>query len=94
MPAVSLFEIEKYITGIEYPAPKEGLVEVARENGASDDVIGVLQRLPADMIDSPEDLISLFGDITGEEDEANLAAESAWGEIGEGEEEHYFHKEG
>lgn len=66
------YEVEQYLAGVEYPTTKEHLEEAAVANGAPDEVIATIQRLPAEMIDSPEDLASLFGDVTGDEDEANI----------------------
>ena len=46
-------QIQKYLSGIDYPASKDDLVESARSQGAPDDVVEALQGLPGDSFDSP-----------------------------------------
>jgi hypothetical protein len=40
------FEIQKYLAGLDYPLTKRNLLEKARENGAGEDVLAALERLP------------------------------------------------
>jgi hypothetical protein len=39
-------EIQKYLSGVDYPVTKQKLLDKARENGAGDDVLAALERLP------------------------------------------------
>lgn len=39
-------EIQKYLSGVDYPVTKEQLLEKARDNGAGEDVLAALEKLP------------------------------------------------
>lgn len=39
-------EIQKYLSGVDYPVTKQNLLDKARDNGAGDDVLTALERLP------------------------------------------------
>ncbi|USX55984.1 DUF2795 domain-containing protein [Lentzea sp. HUAS12] len=39
-------EVQKYLSGVDYPVTRRQLVEKARENGASDDIVSALEKLP------------------------------------------------
>jgi hypothetical protein len=39
-------EIQKYLSGVDYPVTKQQLLETARSNGADDDVLAALEGLP------------------------------------------------
>lgn len=43
---VSAAQLQIYLKGISYPADKSELVERARDNGAPDNVINMLEKLP------------------------------------------------
>jgi|GEM_PF-2535789 hypothetical protein len=44
--AVSAVDIEQYINGVSFPCHKEDLIEHALANGAPDDVVEAMGRLP------------------------------------------------
>lgn len=90
---VTPFEIEKYLGGAEYPIPKDRLAQIAEENGASEEVIETIHRLPADTIESPQELSSFFGDVAMDEDESNRNFDESLGEIGAEDEKEHFHIE-
>lgn len=46
-------EIQKSLSGIDYPAEKEELLSAARDAGAGDEVIAALEGLPERSYDSP-----------------------------------------
>ena len=48
--------VEKYLAGIHYPAEKKILVDKAHDKNASDDVIGLLNKLPDKTYKSPIDI--------------------------------------
>jgi hypothetical protein len=54
-------QLQKYLSGVDYPADKDTLVQKARDNGADDDVIQTLQSLPFDSFNSPNDVSEAFG---------------------------------
>ena len=39
-------EIQKYLSGVDYPVTKQNLLDKASENGAGEDVLTALERLP------------------------------------------------
>lgn len=46
-------ELQKYLSGVDYPATKEQLISTARDQGAPDDVINALESADADEFDAP-----------------------------------------
>ena len=53
-------EIEKALKGINFPASKQDLVQKAKQNNASQDVIQTIQNLPQDRFNSPTDVQKAF----------------------------------
>ena len=54
-------EIEKALKGINFPASKQDLVQQAKQNNASQDVIQTIQKLPQDRFNSPTDVQKAWG---------------------------------
>ena len=54
-------EIEKALKGMNYPASKQELVQQAKSNKASQDVIQTIQNLPGDRFNSPTDVQKAWG---------------------------------
>lgn len=46
-------EAQKYLSGIDYPATKGDLIERARSQGAGEDVVQALERIPDREYDGP-----------------------------------------
>ncbi|MBD8660822.1 hypothetical protein ABID92_002096 [Frigoribacterium sp. PvP120] len=46
-------QMQKYLSGVDYPVSKDDLVATAKEQGAPDDVIDALQALEGDSFDAP-----------------------------------------
>jgi hypothetical protein len=46
-------EMQKYLSGVDYPADRDTLVEHARKHGASDEVVQHLESLPNRSYDGP-----------------------------------------
>jgi hypothetical protein len=57
----SPIQLQKYLSGVDYPVDKDTLVQKARDNGADDDVVQTLQGLPFDSFNSPNDVSEAFG---------------------------------
>jgi hypothetical protein len=57
-------QLQKYLGGVDYPISKQDLVRHARDNGADDEVIRTLERLPFDEFNSPNDVSEAFGKIS------------------------------
>jgi hypothetical protein len=52
--------IQKHLKGIRYPASKQDLIDRARANLASQEVIRSLERLPGDEFGGPQDVMKLY----------------------------------
>ena len=46
-------DVQKYLSGVDYPAGKADLVETARSQGAPKEVIDALEGLPDRQFESP-----------------------------------------
>lgn len=61
--------VQRFLKGIDYPIDKNALIDAAKSNGASSDVIDTLDAIPMDTFDSPNDVskgiekIDIFLDI-------------------------------
>ncbi len=49
-------DIQAHLAGVNYPATKQELIDKAKEENASDDVISVLQQLPERRFNSPTEV--------------------------------------
>ncbi|MEU1125713.1 DUF2795 domain-containing protein [Streptomyces sp. NPDC005899] len=49
-------ELQKALKGAEYPAARDDLVSVARDNGADNDFVDKLSHLDRDRFDGPNDV--------------------------------------
>ena len=54
-------EIEKALKGMNYPASKQDLVQKAKQNNASQDVIQTIENLPQNQFKSPTDVQKAWG---------------------------------
>ena len=54
-------EIEKALKGMNYPASKQDLVQRAKQNNASQEVIQTIQNLSQDQFNSPTDVQKAWG---------------------------------
>jgi len=46
-------QMQKYLSGVDYPVSKDDLVAAATEQGAPDDVLDALRALEGDSFDAP-----------------------------------------
>jgi hypothetical protein len=46
-------EVQKYLSGMDYPATKEQIIEHAQSQGAPKEVIEALQKIPEQEYDGP-----------------------------------------
>ena len=58
-------EIQQALKGIDYPANKQELVQQAKQNNASQNVIQTIQKLPEQKFNSPNDVEKAFGEKRG-----------------------------
>lgn len=54
--------VATYLKGIDYPANKQDLLRHARQNGAEQDVVDVLERMPEQQYGNMADVIKGYGE--------------------------------
>jgi Protein of unknown function (DUF2795) len=50
---VNPIEVQKHLSGIDYPASKDEVVATAESNGAPQEIIDALQRMDSEEFDGP-----------------------------------------
>lgn len=55
-------QMQKYLKGMKYPADKQALVDHAKEQGADENVLNVLQQLKEDRFETPADVSKAAGE--------------------------------
>ena len=58
-------EIQQALKGTDFPANKQELVQQAKQNNASQQVIQTIQKLPEQKFNSPTDVQKAFGEKRG-----------------------------
>jgi hypothetical protein len=61
--AVNPIQLQKYLSGIDYPAKKQDLIERAQQQGADDNVVQTIKSLPRDDFNSPNDVSEAIGQM-------------------------------
>ncbi|WP_413174866.1 DUF2795 domain-containing protein [Anabaena azotica] len=57
-------ELQKHLKGVDYPATKEELIEIATEQGADKQLLSLLEQLPEDEeYENPAELNKAIGEI-------------------------------
>lgn len=59
----SPIEIQKFLKGVDYPASKEELIEIARDNGAKKDLLNLLEDLKEDEFANPAEVSKAIGEL-------------------------------
>lgn len=54
-------QVQRYLSGVDYPAQKQDLVEHAESQGAGDDVLSTLRDIDDREYDSPADVSKAIG---------------------------------
>ncbi|MCL4419519.1 DUF2795 domain-containing protein [Patescibacteria group bacterium] len=60
---VNAAQVQKFLSGVNYPASKQDLINKAREEGADENVIQTLEKLPDQMFDTLADVSQAIGKI-------------------------------
>ena len=55
--------VQKYLKGLDYPATKQDLINYAKNNGADENVISMLQGLRTNKFNDPADVSKAMGEI-------------------------------
>lgn len=61
--AISAASIQQYLHGVTYPMDKEEMINRAKENGASDDVISVMKQFPEKEYKNPTEVSRAFSSV-------------------------------
>ena len=54
-------EVGRYLQGLTYPVLKHDVVHTARRNGAPDEVIASLEKIPVTEFQSEDELFQAYG---------------------------------
>ncbi|MGP3955173.1 DUF2795 domain-containing protein [Nonomuraea sp. 3N208] len=46
-------DLQKHLSGVDYPASKDDLVKAARDHGAGEDIVKALEKMPDRQYDGP-----------------------------------------
>ncbi|MCW2944382.1 MAG: hypothetical protein JWR24_1099 [Actinoallomurus sp.] len=57
-------QVQKYLSGMSYPATKEELIEHAKSQNAPKEILEALEKIPDDEYDGPNKVSSAVGDVT------------------------------
>lgn len=58
----SPIDLQKHLSGVDYPASKDDLIRTAEDQGADGDVLTAIRNLPDQQFDSPADVSKAYGD--------------------------------
>ena len=58
---VNPVQVQKFLKGIDYPADKNELIQAAKDEGADENVISMLESLPEEQYQTPADLSQAIG---------------------------------
>ncbi|WP_414528225.1 DUF2795 domain-containing protein [Nodularia chucula] len=61
--AVSAIDISKSLSGIDFPANKEDLVNHARDKKANKEIINILRKMPEQEYTNMADVEHAFGEV-------------------------------
>lgn len=56
-------QIEKTLGGVDYPASKQDLINHAKKDGANNNVVQILEKIPDKKYNSPIDVSKAVGKI-------------------------------
>jgi hypothetical protein len=58
---VNPIQLQKYLSGIDYPARKQDLIERAKQQGADRSIVSTLESLGREEFNSPNDVSEAVG---------------------------------
>lgn len=56
-------QVQKFLGGVDYPADTSSLVKRAKDNGADENVLNALNRMPGRTFNSPNDVSEEMGKL-------------------------------
>ena len=63
MANTSLIEVQNFLKRVDYPATKEDLLEIARENGAKKEILSLIEDLSEDEFANPAEVSKGIGEL-------------------------------
>lgn len=63
MAKVNPVQVQKFLSGMDYPAGKKQLMSHAKSEGADDNVLSLLNKLPSQNYQTPADVSQAIGDL-------------------------------
>lgn len=63
---VSPAELQQYLKGVSYPTSKDDLVSKARENGAPENVVNMIQGMAQEMFNGQQEIMKAYGAMAQE----------------------------
>lgn len=63
MAVVSPAQVQRFLSGLDYPSSRVELIEYAVEEGADEDVIDTLTQIPDDLYRTPDDVNQAIEEI-------------------------------
>lgn len=67
-----LGQVNQLLSHIPYPISTGNLVQFGKQHGASDQIVGMLERLPEKTFNSPEDIRNSFAGLNNLRNLGNL----------------------
>jgi Protein of unknown function (DUF2795) len=58
---VNPIEVQRHLSGVDYPASKDQIIATAEENDAPQEIIEALQQMDGDQFDGPDDVMGALG---------------------------------
>ncbi len=58
---VNPIEVQKHLSGVDYPASKDEIVASAESNDAPQEIIEALQAIEGDQFEGPDDVMGALG---------------------------------
>jgi hypothetical protein len=56
-------QVQKFLSGMDYPASKEEIVDHAKSKGADENIMQTLEQLPDESFETPADVSKAIGQI-------------------------------
>ena len=63
MAKVNPIQLQKYLSGVDYPASKQDLLQAAEQQGADENVRSALEQLPDRQYDGPNGVSKELGSV-------------------------------
>jgi hypothetical protein len=60
---VNPIQVQKYLKGLKYPVAKQDLIKTAKKEGADENIMSALQRLPDQSYEAPTAVTKALGKL-------------------------------